>query len=477
MKYIFLFILVSYASLSGFTQEISGTISNMQNRQLVFVTNDTYLKARYDTVYPDEQGNFKIALNLSQPGYAVLWNINFEGRDLYVIPGHKLRIEADGTDNTSFLSTRKYSGDDADINNFIAKTTHPDVYKSYPMSIDMYKYDQERFVSYIKSFYAHRDSIKNAWRSGLSKTRLSAIRDFLLTDSINSAYDMTGYWFSYSGFLKKENREEFYNQIIKPYADQNEDPRFLTSPDYRWFWNRYVRYKSVYPPTGPGWINYWIHLPEVLENNLHGKIKQVVSGSLEESLVSQFLTIADSLVPYLNKTSEYLLKNIADPAVVSEFQDLMDKAVVYRKLVRRGQPAPDFALMDSLGNTYTLADFKGKVIYLDVWASWCGPCIAQFPAAKKLYEKYKAEDDLVFLTISVDNKRADWDKGLKLHQPGGLQLWAEGGYANSFTKSYGANGIPHYVVIDKEGKIVNFKSPRPEDEPAISNLLNETIAQ
>jgi thiol-disulfide isomerase/thioredoxin len=224
-------------------------------------------------------------------------------------------------------------------------------------------------------------------------------------------------------------------------------------------------------------MKYWIHLPETVDKNLSGKIKQVTAGSIEEALVSQYASIADSLTSALLITSDYLLKTINDPKAIASYQHDISKAAEYRRVSRRGQPAPDFLLVDTAGRKYSLADFKGKTIYLDVWASWCGPCIAQFPAAKKLYEKYIVKDNLVFLAISVDNAKKSWVNGIKLHQPDGLQLWAEGGFANVFTKSYGSRGLPHYVVIGKDGKIINFEAPQPGNEPAISNLLNEAIAR
>ncbi|MCF8453944.1 MAG: TlpA family protein disulfide reductase [Pedobacter sp.] len=478
MKYLFLLILVSYASITGFTQEVSGTISNMQNRQLVFVSNDTFLKAKYDTVYPDEQGRFLIKFNFRNPGYVALWNINFEGRDLYVVPGSDLRIDADGTDNNTFLSTRKYSGSGADINNFIANAASPVFFQLHPISLETYKLDEDEFVSYIFRHYSLRDSLKSAWRSVLLKARRNdrVISDFIFTDSVSAVYDMTRYWYSYLNFsVKRDQRRAFFGKYIKPYANPIEDPRFLASPQYRWFWNRYVRQTSEYPIQGPQWMKYWIYLPQTIEKNLAGIVKRITAGSLEEALISQYATIPDSLSDALLRTSDFLLQTINEPNAITAYRHDIVKASEYRKISRIGLPAPDFSLVDSTGKKYSLSNFKGKAIYLDVWASWCGPCIEQFPAANILHEKFKENKNLVFLTVSVDNARKNWTKGLRLHSPLGMQLWAEGGFANAFTRSYGSTGLPHYVVIDKEGKIVNFKAPRPVDEPAISNLLNQIL--
>ncbi len=405
--------------------------------------------------------------------------MDFEARDIYVLPGSDLKLEAEGTDLLTFSTTRKYSGSEADINNYIADSHRAQSDSRMWSDISVYQVPEAQFLSHLTRYAAIRDSVRTFWISMMPRDRQTSavIRDFIFTDSVNAAYHKTGYLFSYQWFIEHDKRQDFLKRLIQPYAIQKEDPRFMASPEYRWFWNKYLIVRSERPQTGPAWMQFWFHLPELMEKNLSGKTKQIAAGIIMESLTHQYNVMNDSLDTSMNKTFNYLQQIISDPEAVSANQNRLEQALTYRRISRRGEPAPDFELLDTSGKKYTLTDFKGKVVYLDIWASWCKPCIEQFPAAQKLGEKYKDEDRLIFLTVSVDNKREAWLKGLKDHKPEGIQLWAEGGYASSFTKRYGSLGVPQYVVIDRNGKIINFKAPRPDDEPAISNLLNGMLAR
>lgn len=126
--------------------------------------------------------------------------------------------------------------------------------------------------------------------------------------------------------------------------------------------------------------------------------------------------------------------------------------------VRVGAMAPDFEMVDEYGKMIKLSDFKGKIVFIDVWATWCGGCVAGLPAFIALKEQYKDRDDVVFLTISDDGAEAKsrWLNFLKEKKYSGvmphLLINSE---KDRFTEDYCITGIPRYILIDKEGKIVN----------------------
>ncbi|MEJ2904512.1 TlpA disulfide reductase family protein [Pedobacter panaciterrae] len=143
------------------------------------------------------------------------------------------------------------------------------------------------------------------------------------------------------------------------------------------------------------------------------------------------------------------------PAYLDTVKTFYDNA---RKLAP-GQPAPAFNLKDMKGNSVSLSDFKGKLVYIDFWGVYCGPCIGDIKEnGTKMHEKYK-DKDVVFLNICVDEKGSTWTDKVKELKLDGVNLVAEGWTTNQVCKDYNINAIPHYVLIDKEGKIINNNAP------------------
>ena len=126
-----------------------------------------------------------------------------------------------------------------------------------------------------------------------------------------------------------------------------------------------------------------------------------------------------------------------------------------------GSPAPDFELKDETGKTVKLSDLRGRIVYIDFWASWCSPCISEFQnSVAEFHEKYK-EFDIAYVYINVNDNDATWKKGIEQYNLKGINLMAEGFNNNPVCQAYNVLGIPHYVLIDKEGKILKNKCDRP----------------
>ncbi len=129
-----------------------------------------------------------------------------------------------------------------------------------------------------------------------------------------------------------------------------------------------------------------------------------------------------------------------------------------------GGTAPDFTLPTPEGNDMKLSDLRGKVVLVDFWASWCGPCRRENPHVVQLYNKYK-DKGFDVLGVSLDKKRDAWEKaikkdGLEWHHVSDLRGWG-----NEVAKMYSVSSIPHTILLDQEGKIIarNFRSVELEE--------------
>lgn len=137
-----------------------------------------------------------------------------------------------------------------------------------------------------------------------------------------------------------------------------------------------------------------------------------------------------------------------------------------------GGEAANFTYPDANGKMVSLSDFKGKVVLVDVWATWCGPCKAEIPAIKKLLGEI-TDSNFVFIGVSVDEDKdmEKWKEMVKEENLQGYQLFASGW--SKITKDYKITGIPRFMLFDKKGNIVSTDAPRPSNPDLKKMILKE----
>ena len=149
----------------------------------------------------------------------------------------------------------------------------------------------------------------------------------------------------------------------------------------------------------------------------------------------------------------------------SRFNQNMELMLVSLEKLREGALVQDFSFVDLEGNTRSLSEFKDKVIYLDLWASWCGPCINTFKTKTPDFEKkLRGHEDIVLMYISVDEKQEPWRNYLDKNPMRGVHLFAGEGFEAPIMRYFKVWGIPRYLIIGKDNKLVSPNAPRPGDD-------------
>lgn len=221
------------------------------------------------------------------------------------------------------------------------------------------------------------------------------------------------------------------------------------------------------------------------ENELKEKFRQAQISGDEEAINSirfEFETMMENTTFYSkNFIKEYsespvavyvYIMNFLQAAELSELDSILEvfepikesdlvKSIEYRaeslRASAKGAAAPDFSINDPEGNAINLSDLKGKYVLIDFWASWCQPCMVEMPNVIANYEKYN-EKGFEIIGVSLDRDRDAWLNTIAAKKMDWLHGWDQQG---AIATKYGVQGIPHTVLLDKEGKIVakNLRGP------------------
>lgn len=121
------------------------------------------------------------------------------------------------------------------------------------------------------------------------------------------------------------------------------------------------------------------------------------------------------------------------------------------------------SFIDKEGKEKTLNDFKGKILYIDMWSTSCGPCIAKFPHQEQLLKRLKALDldsTVLFLNINAEDSKRKWKKGLRKYHPTGINLYSSD---TSFYTRWNVDGLPCYILVDASGTVLGKGICGPDD--------------
>lgn len=169
---------------------------------------------------------------------------------------------------------------------------------------------------------------------------------------------------------------------------------------------------------------------------------------------------------------------------IKSLKNYLSGKIALRDALPEGSPSPSFEnYINYAGGTTSLSDLKGKYVYVDIWATWCGPCKREIPSLKIVEEQFRGKN-IEFVSISVDDERRSgtkekafesWKAMVKDKELGGIQLFSDNAWQSDFVKNYKVNGIPRFILIDPNGNIVSPDAPRPSD-PKLVGLLEEKLS-
>ncbi len=267
-----------------------------------------------------------------------------------------------------------------------------------------------------------------------------------------AVYGMLPMYPTYHAYYAQDSEykpgEAFYNKLAAVFP---EDEAAMSLQEYQ---GAIVTVVYMLSSRDQNFSSAW----ENTENQLNYVIQNFKSPLVVEYLVDNIASsyVGRYGVEYLAEITPIYNDKVKDAAKKAEFDALCAKWA----RIAKGQPSPTFTYLDINGKEVSLSDLAGKYVYIDNWATWCGPCRGELPALKELEEKY-SKKNIYFVSISCDQDKAAWEKMVKEDKLGGIQL--HNGGDNAFMDAYMITGIPRFILLDREGKIIDANMTRPSN--------------
>jgi len=184
------------------------------------------------------------------------------------------------------------------------------------------------------------------------------------------------------------------------------------------------------------------------------KKEMILSFATEQhtSVVAPFLIMRNAYMFELPDLETVIVSLDTSLAGTPYYDNLVERVTILRT-VQVGQPAPEFSQADSSGNPFSLSSLRGKVVLVDFWASWCGPCRAENPNVVAAWKEFSPKGFEV-LGVSLDEDRGKWLQAVKDDNLAWPQVSDLQGWGNAVSNLYGVNSIPANVLVDQNGMII-----------------------
>lgn len=432
------------------TVTISGEIQNYNNITLLIF--DDKVSTSPDTIKVNN-GSFSYQVQVDKPciKYFILGNSR---KELFVFPGQKMTIKFDAN---QLAGTYKYEGDGAFENTVLDSVVNAIMFLDLRFAFTQPAEIGSKFLD--SAFTANK---KHFERLVGSKQTVAAF-----TEYVNASIDYNAAAYKTLIGMQRYIKDTAYYNYMNNLTIENEN--YLGLPNYRMFLDYYIALhtnEAIQQLDSEKQQDPWFRLDErlkVIEGLKNEKIKEYLTFST----INQNLTILGTR--NFDKYYDYFRKHNTDSAYSKE----VAKTYTKKLLMAPGKPAPEFSCLDRDSNYVTLKDFRGKYVYVDFWATWCSPCMQEMPEYIKLQNDYKGKN-IAFVSISLDLNKNSWKNVIAENKSGAINLFAPNGWEADVVKAYQIYGIPTFVLIDKDGNIIDAQAPRPSSVD-IRKTLDELL--
>jgi len=391
----------------------------------------------------DKEAHFEIEFEMDTPGYMNFKHGN-ESTAMYVKPGDRIEVSINPSE---FDETINYKGSKA--SNFLAKKYLIEENVDFK---ELYSLEESAFLTAVTKASTQMNGLLDSIPEGAFKTEQK--RAILLQWASKKLNYKKYYEYLGNGTLQLSSN---YFNFMKD-IDVN-DPSFLEDENSYNFLKTYVS-SNVSTEFDHELLSNFDFISKSFNNQ---STKDKISYDLLKDFIKNEALDDVEVIMEVFKTLQ------SDSTKYTELKDL----VIEMSAFNTGKPAFDFTYPNVSGDSVSLSDFVGSLVYVDVWATWCGPCKREIPHLIELEKEYHGKN-IIFLSVSVDEEKDydTWKNMLAEKEMGGVQLFASGW--SKIAKDYKINGIPRFMLFDSNGNIITVRAPRPSNE-GIRTLIDKHL--
>ena len=273
-----------------------------------------------------------------------------------------------------------------------------------------------------------------------------------------------------SNFSEKDLSDQYFDFVKK---DDINNPSAITSSHYFSFLREYFlrdlpfdEYKTLM--AGSEEIDEMqSHILPQSKSELTGRVKELYHSVLF-GLAIQFsdTTLIDSIASVYGVQDYEIFRDIAGIGVTKNLTSYN---------LAKGDTIPDFDTTDLLDSIVSIREYQDKVLYINLWATWCEPCLKNIPELNKMIDSYRGNEDLAFLNVCINSEKERWLTTIDRYSMKGINLLAEGNGNEKLHSIFDIQGIPTYVLVNRENILyANHTEKAPTVKSTIDELLNET---